>query len=621
MANSSTSKKPEYSDLFIPLFDTPQTATPSLIDIPRSVFATLFDSISNDFYAHAKCPTDYTIRRIQVLCNPIVRTRYQAEKQLRRRRELERQLDARANIHRCLIHGNNTRSVMETLNNTPPPLTLAPEELFKDEVLFHGTSKAHLPSILANGLDPRLSQRRNNNLSSKTSNLSNTINNYGAGCYFSDSIEKCMQYVDDQTEIEQEYSVLLCAVLVGRVLVEPEDRQARVLSQETFFLPEGFDKAQILPLCVIHFKATNNPSSYLRLWKSGLGNLSRRSTKTIAVPVLTLIPAPTPTVPAPSFPSADDSEFIDPDSIDSQDEHPLLTDWKEPDPAMALVLKTLLDIPPNICRVRLYFGGRQPAQLTRNPQQQRQQREKTVSNKLWIISCPSYLPNGPIGLTHEKMHLLERMSRILKDLGDHLRNLRRSINKLRDTQAQAIEASLCSVADTDLLLDRWEDTFSLLAKEKKRIRDSYTDRYNKIYPGGNWRWDDVTKDQCQADIEAAERRFGDEIVEQSSHRWTAEQVRLGLKAYEEYMRLAELGRVDNERMEIERLKLEEETVVQRKFAADKVEQLGREYVAELEEGLRNYQSLHVLNSLLRHRFSPAPQEGKVDYFDALAPAC
>ncbi|KAF9908210.1 hypothetical protein EC991_010136 [Linnemannia zychae] len=596
--SNNTSKKPEYSDQFIPLFDTPLTATPSLIDVPRPVFTSLYNIIANEFYAHTKCRTEYAIQRIQVLCNPIVWTRYQAEKQLRRRRELERQLHMAANTSRCPAHDNNTRSVMETLSNTPSPFTLTPEELFNDEVLFHGTLKANLPSILANGLDPRLSQRRNNNLSTRTSSI------YGAACYFSDSIEKCMRYVDDQTDTEQEYSVLLCAVLLGRVLVEPEDHQARVLSQESFFLPEGydsaveqdlfkewvvFDKAQILPLCVIHFRATNSPCSYLRLLGSDLGHLSRSRTKTITVPVLIPTPAPIPSVSFPST-SSNDTEFIDANSIDSLGEHPMLTDWKMPDPAMALMLKTLLDIPSNLCRVRLYFGGRHSPQLARSSQQQ-QQHEKTISNKMWIISCPFHLSNGPIGLTHEDMLLLKRISEILKDLDDHQKKHIRLFNELRDTQTQAIEAPLCSVAENDLLLGRWEGLHPLLEREKKGILDLYIDRYKKTHPGDKWRWDDATKNRYQEDIEAAEKRFGDEIVEQSSHRWTAEQVMESFKAFEESTQLMRLKRVDNGRMENERLKLEQERAVQRKFAAGKAEHLGHDYVAELEEGLREYQSL------------------------------
>ncbi|KAG0275949.1 hypothetical protein BGZ95_008195 [Linnemannia exigua] len=477
---SNNNRNPEYSDRFIPLFDTPQTKTPSLIEIPRPSFATLFDSISSDFYAHTRCPTDYDIQRIQVLCNPIVWTRYHTEKQIRRRRELERQTEARANTQRCRIHDNNTRSVMDTLNATPPPYTISPEDLFKDEILFHGTSKANISSILANGLDPRLSH--------------NNTNMYGSGCYFSDSIEKCMQYVDDQTEIDQEYSILLCAVIVGRVMVEPEDRKARVLSQTSFFLPEGydsaveqdfckewvvFDKAQILPLCVIHFKATSDPSSYLRLWKSDLGQLSRRTTKTITVPVLTLMPASTPTAASPT--NKDEPEFIDADSIDSQGAHPLLTDWKAPDPAMAIMIMTLLNIAPTTCQVRLYFGGHQRAQTPKNPQQQQQQQsEKTISNKFWIISSPGRFSKGPIGLSHEKMLLLKRMAGILKDLSDRQKKQDRSLHKLRDAQAQAIAVTLCSVASPELLLGQWENVYPLLEKEKKRIGISYIDRYNRM---------------------------------------------------------------------------------------------------------------------------------------------
>ncbi|KAG0275950.1 hypothetical protein BGZ95_008196, partial [Linnemannia exigua] len=76
---------------------------------------------------------------------------------------------------------------------------------------------------------------------------------------------------------------------------------------------------------------------------------------------------------------------------------------------------------------------------------------------------------------------------------------------------------------------------------------------------------------------------------------------MGLRAFEEYRRLTEQERIDNERIENDRLKLEEETAVQRKFAASKVEDLGHDYVANLEEGLRNYQS--IANTLVQQSTS------------------
>ncbi|KAF9382955.1 hypothetical protein CPC16_009130 [Podila verticillata] len=103
----------------------------------------------------------------------------------------------------------------------------ANEDMFRDEILFHGTPKRKLPSILQKGLDPRTTVRAN----------------YGKGVYFSDSIEKCMQYVDPQTSMEQEYSIILCCVLLGKVWVEPYEKAQRTLDQNTMFLPEGYDSA------------------------------------------------------------------------------------------------------------------------------------------------------------------------------------------------------------------------------------------------------------------------------------------------------------------------------------------------------------------------------------------
>jgi hypothetical protein len=237
----------EYTDQFISLFGNVPTLPPSFKDLSQSTVPNLYGAISNDFYNHAGCPADYTIRRIQVLSNTITWNRYQTEKRLRRRQEYERQLIicSTANATRAAAAANqknNTSadanpitssapSLTDVLSTTIPPHSMEAKELYRDELLFHGTLKTNLPSILLNGLDPRLSNRQRRN--------------YGAGTYFSDSIEKCMQYVDPQTEIEQEYCVLVCAVLLGRVLVEPDDREAKALQAQSYFLPEGFDSAVV----------------------------------------------------------------------------------------------------------------------------------------------------------------------------------------------------------------------------------------------------------------------------------------------------------------------------------------------------------------------------------------
>lgn len=240
MALKKSEETAEYSDQFIPLFDTTPAAKPTFIDLSRPTLPTLYDTLCNDFFNHTRCPTDFAIERIQILSNTVTWNRYQTEKRLRRRREYEKQLVFCAAVDTMMRNGSATTyvgasalastgviPVSDILNTTLPTHSMEAKLLFKDELLFHGTRKANLPSILTNGLDPRLSHRRN----------------YGAGCYFSDSIEKCMQYVDRQTEIEQEYVVLVCAVLLGRVLVEPEDRKARVLKSSSFFLPDDYDSA------------------------------------------------------------------------------------------------------------------------------------------------------------------------------------------------------------------------------------------------------------------------------------------------------------------------------------------------------------------------------------------
>lgn len=240
MALKKSAETAEYSDQFIPLFDTPPAAPPTFIDLSRDTLPTLYDTLCNDFFNHTRCPTDFAIQRIQIMSNTVTWNRYQTEKRLRRRREYEQQLAFCAAINNLMKNGSPTTffganalastgtiPTSDILNTNLPSHSTAAKLLYKDELLFHGTRKANLPSILRNGLDPRLSHRRN----------------YGAGCYFSDSIEKCMQYVDKQTEIEQEYSVLVCAVLLGRVLVEPEERKVRVLKPGSFFLPNGYDSA------------------------------------------------------------------------------------------------------------------------------------------------------------------------------------------------------------------------------------------------------------------------------------------------------------------------------------------------------------------------------------------
>ncbi|KAG9067354.1 60S ribosomal protein L24 [Linnemannia hyalina] len=595
MALKKSKETAEYSDQFIPLFDTSPAAPPTFIDLSRPTLPTLYDTLCSDFFNHTRCPTDFAIQRIQILSNTVTWNRYQIEKRLRRRREYEKQLAFCAAIDNMMINGGavtctsasafaSTGAIpaSDILSTTLPSHSMEAKLLFKDELLFHGTRKANLPSILTNGLDPRLSHRRN----------------YGAGCYFSDSIEKCMQYVDRQTEIEQEYAVLVCAVLLGRVLVEPEDRKARVLKSDSFFLPDGFDsavetdfwkewivydKAQILPLAVIHFKATNDPASYYRLSKGDLGSLSLNHTN-ILVPVLSFVTAPPAT--APSTPA--DGEYINPDAFDTKSEHPLLTEWYKPDPEMALVLESLLNTPPGPCRVRIFFAGTRRVQLLQNFQF-----PATPTDMHWIVSCPSHLLNGPICLSQETLVMLKKTAATLKEVGDRQKEKHRSIEELRKTQAQAINAPLQQIPHFELLLERWEWDISELEMARNTIRESFTEKYNKLYPLGNWHWDDVMMSRCNQLILAMEVKHADAIIADSGTTWTPEQVALGLMAAGEHRQLAELEAADRKRMAAEELDLEREMATQGAFAAKQVIHLGYTFNEDLE------------NAFLMHRASVA----------------
>ncbi|KAI8597757.1 hypothetical protein EDD21DRAFT_207938 [Dissophora ornata] len=167
------------------------TGSTMLLDLSRLGDANLFETIADDFYAHTRDKADYDITSIYLLRNPVAWRRYQAEKQ----------------IGRQGAQGEED-----------------PAMLFRDEILYHGTHQRCVPSILLHGIDPRMAVRAN----------------YGKGIYMSDSIEKCMQYVDKQTTIEQEYSVVLCCALLGKVIVEPYDKSKRKLDQHALFMPEGY---------------------------------------------------------------------------------------------------------------------------------------------------------------------------------------------------------------------------------------------------------------------------------------------------------------------------------------------------------------------------------------------
>ncbi|KAF9584045.1 putative E3 ubiquitin-protein ligase dtx2, partial [Lunasporangiospora selenospora] len=200
-----------------------------LLDLDPKTYPDLCSLAAKTFYGHARCWTDYDIKNIRMLRNPIVWKRYQAEKALRRQLA-QQDLDIRVAEAKA--------------TGKPAGETVPSTELFRDEILFHGTPKLRVDSILMNGLDPRLTVRAN----------------YGKGVYFSDSIEKCMQYVDPQYSMNQEYSIVLCCTTRVAALMALHNGAGCKVSK-TF----GFEKSQILPLCVINFKATNSPSSFFRL--------------------------------------------------------------------------------------------------------------------------------------------------------------------------------------------------------------------------------------------------------------------------------------------------------------------------------------------------------------------
>ncbi|KAG0335865.1 hypothetical protein BG000_007159 [Podila horticola] len=261
------------------------------LNLDPAAFPDVCNAIVGDFFGHCRNKDDYSIQSLRLLRNPVTWHRYQGEKQVRRR--LAEDVD-----------------------------------MFRDEILFHGTPKRKLPSILQNNLDPRTTVRAN----------------YGKGVYFSDSIEKCMQYVDTQTSMEQEYSIILCCVLLGKVWVEPYEKAQRKLDSNTMFLPEGYDsavghdsfkewivyeKSQVLPLCVINFKASNNADCYHRLSSHGVLFQGLNFYPTSMHLIQTICNVPTPTDNNAPSSGADKDDYA----------------WKTPAPQEASMLWTVLNIP------------------------------------------------------------------------------------------------------------------------------------------------------------------------------------------------------------------------------------------------------------------------------------
>ncbi|KAF9988235.1 putative E3 ubiquitin-protein ligase dtx2 [Mortierella antarctica] len=236
-----------------------------LLNLDPNTYPDLCRTVADGFYSHTRDGSDYFIQSVHILRNPLVWKRYQAEKQLRRQLAQEERAKRKQAMLQNTV-SQPTSGCAAFLSTEPPAQddinSLDPMELFRDEVLFHGTHKKHIPSILLNGLDPRTTTRAS----------------YGKGVYFSDSIEKCTGYIDAQVSMDQEYSIIVCCVLLGNVFVEPYSK--KTLHSQTMFLPTGYDsavaqglfqewivfeKSQILPLCVVNFKTTNRPDSFFRL--------------------------------------------------------------------------------------------------------------------------------------------------------------------------------------------------------------------------------------------------------------------------------------------------------------------------------------------------------------------
>ncbi|KAG0230011.1 hypothetical protein B0O80DRAFT_499069 [Mortierella sp. GBAus27b] len=391
-----------------PLNPKIQELVPNIYDLCKTV--------ASDFYAHTRDPYDYEVKSVYLLRNPVVWSRYQAEKKLRR----------------ALIQEHNTALAQAGTPVPPTSVDDDPEQLFRDEVLFHGTQQHKLSSILTNGLDPKMTVRAN----------------YGKGCYFSDTIEKCMQYVDIQRTVDQEYSIILCCVLLGKVMIEPHDRSKRVLSPQTVFLPDGyssamahdvykewvvFEKSQILPLCVINFKASNKPESHYRL--SQFSVVFKRSTPSNVGDIPRVCTVPTP---------VDKNKKLQEGDMEKSRE------WREPDAPTAKMLRNIFGIEKaQICHIHFptwmewvvsakngvgedaigYLSNKDMmalVELSKNIDLHQERLEVDMVRKrlendqktATIINLSSHIPNGPniIRLVAERWQIQDQIDAVKKHI-------------------------------------------------------------------------------------------------------------------------------------------------------------------------------------------------------------
>ncbi|KAF9173796.1 putative E3 ubiquitin-protein ligase dtx2 [Mortierella sp. AD011] len=399
--------------------DQPGVGSSLQLDISPNDDKELFNLIAGDFLGHTRDMSDYSIQSIRLLRNPLVWKRYQAEKQLRRQlaqQEREMRQQTRATAHAP----QNTATWASS--GTHPFDEDDPNELFRDEILYHGTFKDRITSILLNGLDPKMTVRAN----------------YGRGVYFSDSIEKCMQYVDKQTSFHQEYSIVLCCVLLGRVLVESYEKSKRKLGQHTMFLPEGYDsavahdvfkewivfeKSQILPLCVINFTASNEPESFFRLSTHQVlfRGLNTYPSSISDIPKVYTVPTPV--------------DYSNPkESLKAQE-------WRDSEDETNRMLSNAFNIPANttkICNI-----------LDR-------------ANKSWVVL--STTSGHMCHISDQSMTMLLQQSKNIETLKDRMNTQKRDILKIRTQQRVYINSQIQNIRDGARLMEL------LVTREPELIR-------------------------------------------------------------------------------------------------------------------------------------------------------
>ncbi|KAG0022171.1 putative E3 ubiquitin-protein ligase dtx2 [Entomortierella chlamydospora] len=399
--------------------DQPGAGSSLQLDISPNDDKELFNLIAGDFLGHTRDMSDYSIQSIRLLRNPVVWKRYQAEKQLRRQlaqQEREMRQQTRATAHAP----QNTATWASS--GTCPFDEDDPNELFRDEILYHGTFKDRITSILLNGLDPKMTVRAN----------------YGRGVYFSDSIEKCMQYVDKQTSLNQEYSIVLCCVLLGRVLVESYEKSKRKLGQHTMFLPEGYDsavahdvfkewivfeKSQILPLCVINFTASNEPESFFRLSTHQVlfRGLNTYPSSISDIPKVYTVPTPV--------------DYSNPkESLKAQE-------WRDPEDETNRMLSNAFNIPANTTKICNILNS---------------------ANKSWVVL--SATSGHMCHISDQSMTMLLQQSKNIETLKDRMNTQKRDILKIRTQQRVYINSQIQNIRNSAKLMEL------LVTREPELIR-------------------------------------------------------------------------------------------------------------------------------------------------------